>query len=281
MTKISELTEQAPSSGDAIPYVDGSAGETKKATVLSTVQIAAQAGAVSGSDLSAAGRALRDLVWADGADGMQFVDLETAAGFINDFGPREMSVVFDNTASRSLSDSEHWAAVIFNAAGDQTLDVDIGGPDGSITLVTKQGSGKLTISGAVSITGPTTLGPGDSALVWVEAQASDIRVARVGPPRPKVETVSASFTMADDHNDSVRDCDTDTAGANITVSVPDGLTPGTMLHLVAKGTGGDVVIQQSGTMVMRPASPQTLTQDKMATVLILGSASAIVVGGLA
>lgn len=93
-----------------------------------------------------------------------------------------------------------------------------------------------------------------------------------------VTTKTTDFTLANSYTGTWQDCDTDTAGANITVTVPDGLNTGTIVHFSTKGSAGNTVFVGSGSMVLRGST--TLAQDKAASLLYLSSTSALIMGAV-
>ncbi len=95
----------------------------------------------------------------------------------------------------------------------------------------------------------------------------------------KTKITSYTLDLVEDAG-TWHDEDTDTAGGDITVTVPTGLNPGDVIEFSKLGTGGDVLFLAGGGMTLRGALTLSL-EDGVAAVLILTSTTALVMGSVA
>lgn len=89
-----------------------------------------------------------------------------------------------------------------------------------------------------------------------------------------VETKTADFTIENSDTDKWYDCDTDTAGGDITVTLPSGLNEGTMVHFSTKGSNDTLFVDDGVTI----RGNTTLAQDKVASILYITSSEVLIMG---
>lgn len=276
--------------------------QTAVAEVATDAAAALTAGLATKADASALTAHTGDTSDAHDASAISFVAAGTIAATdvqaaIEEVATDAASALTSGLAGKSDTSHSHSNAVASGASGYMT-GADKAKLDGIEAGATSDQSAAEILALLVTVDGAGSgldadLLDGQSSAAFATAASltshtgntsnpHSVTAVQVGaaPESLAVSTVTASRSLTANDRNAWLDCDTDTAGGNITLTVPAStLATGAVVNVSKKGTGGNVLFAGSGGLTIR-GSTTLSDQNKAAAIIALSSTSAIVVGAV-